>query len=346
MFGGGDFDLPQHAYYAGAARRGAQRGGYEHHFRAYSVAFMQSADNREELIYGGKIVMPASALGELSQLEIEYPMLFEITKNGTQDSIFAGVLEFVAEEGRCYLPSWMMQTLKLDEGSLIHLKNTSLPLGHFVKLQAQSTKFLEITDPRAVLERSLRNYSALTKESIIEIKYNNVVHSLKIMEIKPEASRGISVVETDLEVDFDTPVGYVDPIPPPMSYQPHSIGSEMNIDEHKVAQAEKFSAFKGSGQKLKGGDVSSSNSTNAARTTDATSAIPEALRLPPGKLYLGYPFVPLKKKDVDGPAGGDGGAESTAFTGAGQSLRTKKKGMGGGSGGSSGSDLTKGDGRL
>ena len=94
----------------------------------------------------------------------------------------------------------MMQTLKVEEGTVIRIKNTSLKLGQFVKLQAQSTKFLEITDPRAVLERSLRNYSALTKDSVIEIKYNKTVHRLWIMEIKPDTEKGISVVETDLEV--------------------------------------------------------------------------------------------------------------------------------------------------
>lgn len=44
----------------------------------------------------------------------------------------------------------MMETLEKEPGSLIEVKNVTLPLGKLVKLQAQSTDFLEITDHRAV----------------------------------------------------------------------------------------------------------------------------------------------------------------------------------------------------
>nr|MCV5143168.1 ubiquitin fusion degradation UFD1 family protein [Escherichia coli] len=66
----------------------------------------------------------------------------------------AGVLEFVAEEGRAYIPQWMMQTLKLDVGDMIQIKTTPLGLARLVKLHPQSVTFLDISDPRAVLERA------------------------------------------------------------------------------------------------------------------------------------------------------------------------------------------------
>ncbi|KAJ3039313.1 ubiquitin fusion degradation protein [Rhizophlyctis rosea] len=340
MFGGFD--------YYGGGRRGVPGNTYEAHFRAYSIAFMSNGDGREELNYGGKIIMPTSALEILSQLNIEYPMLFEIFNHTQQDkSAFAGVLEFIAEEGRCYLPRWLMESLSLEEGGLIRIKNTSLPLGQFVKLQAQSVKFLEITDPRAVLERSLRQYSALTQGSIIEIKYNKAVYQLLIMEIKPSNQKGISVIETDIEVDFAAPVGYVEPKAMPRSYAPQLAGSSMSIEEHKVAEAEKFAPFQGSGQKLKGGDTSSSSPASAFTDTTKLSAqsgkpgVPEALRLPPGKLFFGYPIVPLKKRENEGVA--NGASSLQAFSGAGQTLKAPRKGgAGGGSGSSSASDLSKG----
>lgn len=49
---------------------------------------------------------------------------------------------------RCH--AQMMETLEKEPGSLIEVKNVTLPLGKLVKLQAQSTDFLEITDHRAV----------------------------------------------------------------------------------------------------------------------------------------------------------------------------------------------------
>lgn len=65
-------------------------------------------------------------------------------------STHAGVLEFIAEEGVAHLPHWMMKTLLLDEGDPIRITGTELPKGKFVKFQAQSVHFLEISDPKAV----------------------------------------------------------------------------------------------------------------------------------------------------------------------------------------------------
>lgn len=51
--------------------------------------------------------MPPSALDKLTRLEITYPMLFELI-NGSKDRMtHAGVLEFIAEEGKIYLPYWV-----------------------------------------------------------------------------------------------------------------------------------------------------------------------------------------------------------------------------------------------
>lgn len=121
-------------------------GAFCRSYRCYSVA----VNNRPELESGGKIILPPSALEELSHLRIEYPMLFEVINPQAQSRTHCGVQEFVAPEGHCYLPYWMMQQLGVDEGSLITLKSTRLPLGSFVRLQPHSSAFLEITNPRAV----------------------------------------------------------------------------------------------------------------------------------------------------------------------------------------------------
>lgn len=68
---------------------------------------MLPGNERKELNYGGKIILPASALEKLTRMHIEYPMMFELV-NGRQGTMtHAGVLEFVAEEGKAYLPSWV-----------------------------------------------------------------------------------------------------------------------------------------------------------------------------------------------------------------------------------------------
>jgi ubiquitin fusion degradation protein 1 len=107
-----------------------------------------------------------------------------------------------------------MQTLLLEPGDLLQIKSTDLPPGTFIKLQPQSVAFLEISDPKAVLENAMRNFSCLTKGDVFSFSYNDSIYSIEVLETKPggEGTKSaISVLETDLEVDFAPPVGYVEP---------------------------------------------------------------------------------------------------------------------------------------
>ncbi|EGF78512.1 hypothetical protein BATDEDRAFT_4457, partial [Batrachochytrium dendrobatidis JAM81] len=178
-------------------------------YRCFSIAMLPGND-KKSANYGGKVFMPPSALAKLSSLHIEYPMIFEIKNNSLPNKTHAGVLEFIAEEGRVYIPNWMMQTLLLQEGQLVQMRSTSLPLGKFVKIQPQSVAFLDITDPKAVLEQAFRSFTTLTQGDIISINYNDKLYDILLMETKPDGN-GISIIETDLEVDFAAPLGYVDP---------------------------------------------------------------------------------------------------------------------------------------
>src|ERR1700738_3107406 len=104
----------------------------------------------------------------------------------------------------------MMNSLLLSEGSLLNLKSTTLPLGKFIKIQPQSTNFLSIHDPKAVLEMSLRNFSALTTGDVIQISYNSQIYEIAVLETKSHSGDGnaVCVIETDIEVDFAPPGGY------------------------------------------------------------------------------------------------------------------------------------------
>lgn len=51
--------------------------------------------------------MPPSALEQLTRLNIIYPMLFKLTNKKTNRITHCGVLEFVADEGKVYLPYWV-----------------------------------------------------------------------------------------------------------------------------------------------------------------------------------------------------------------------------------------------
>lgn len=53
------------------------------------------------------VIMPPSALDTLTRLNIVYPMLFKLTNKKTNRITHCGVLEFVADEGKVYLPYWV-----------------------------------------------------------------------------------------------------------------------------------------------------------------------------------------------------------------------------------------------
>jgi ubiquitin fusion degradation protein 1 len=97
----------QHAmlHRGGAPRR------FDEFFRCYPVVMMPGPE-REDANHGGKVFLPPSALDKLTRLHISYPMIFELI-NGAKDEkkTHAGVLEFIAEEGKIYLPYWVRISL-------------------------------------------------------------------------------------------------------------------------------------------------------------------------------------------------------------------------------------------
>lgn len=217
----------------------------------------------------------------------------------------------------------MMRQLQLDEGDPIRITGAALPKGKFTKLQAQTTDFLEISDHKTVLEKALRNFSTLTKGDIIEILHNCITFELLVMEIEPEGdSQSIFIIDTDLEVDFAPPKGYVEPPRKPLE-PPPTMASKLNIDTRAQDESPSgsrphsttpsFEVFRGSGQTLGGRKTKGKGLSKAIETVDESSKInrtdkskqvtadtledgkkvPAALNLPFGKLFFGFDYVPI-----------------------------------------------------
>ncbi|SNX84281.1 related to UFD1 - ubiquitin fusion degradation protein [Melanopsichium pennsylvanicum] len=313
---------------------------YDEYFKAYSMAMLPGKE-RLNVSYGGKIIMPPSALAHLTNLDIESPWFFQLRSTGSAAEVrrtHAGVLEFIADEGNVHLPAWMMRTLGLSEGDPIRLTGTTLPKGKMVKIQPQTVDFLEISDPKAVLEQAFRNFSALSPGDIVEISYNCLTFEILIMEITPNAD-GISIIETDLEVDFAPPKGYVEPTPQPRP-PPPTMASKLNIDSSRTdsipptrtstpgsmaagsaaasGTATPAGPFRGSGQTLSGKkskgkkerQIEQLDPFSMVRRTDmprivtndtqlSEKKIPAALNLPFGKLFFGYEVIPVGGKQSD-----------------------------------------------
>ncbi|GME79349.1 unnamed protein product [Ambrosiozyma monospora] len=320
---------------------------FDDYFRCYPIAMMPDSIRKDDANYGGKIFLPQSALNKLTMLQIRYPMLFKITSETSNFSTHSGVLEFTAEEGRCYLPQWMMETLQSEPGSLVNIKSTDLKQGSFVKLEPQSVDFLDITDPKAVLENALRHFTTLTVDDIIELNYNDTIYKIKILEVKPESeSNGICVIETDLETDFAPPVGYVEPdyaaqkeendrkkrenaLSAPSLKGKGSMAKKINYGEtlKQALQEATQNKFQGSGVKLSGKKVAEPTPPPQSVDTDELdlSGPVKPLNLPEGYLFFGFPVVPYKDEFEEAEKKQQEGDKKVVFQGAGQSLRASKK---------------------
>ncbi|KAL2537711.1 ubiquitin fusion degradation 1 [Forsythia ovata] len=217
---------------------------FEQTYRCYPASFI----DKSQIENGDKVIMPPSALDRLASLHIDYPMLFELRNAATERVSHCGVLEFIAEEGVIYMPYWMMENLLLQEGDFVGVKNMTLPKGTYVKLQPHTKDFLDISNPKAILETTLRKFSCLTTGDSIMVAYNNKKYYIDVIESKP--SNAISIIETDCEVDFAPPLDYKEPEKPAPSIPTGKAPAE---DRELPAEAEPtLNPFTGVARRLDG----------------------------------------------------------------------------------------------
>ncbi|XP_058799078.1 ubiquitin fusion degradation protein 1 homolog [Phymastichus coffea] len=279
-------------------------------YKCFSVS-MFPGNEREDVERGGKIIMPPSALDTLTRLNIVYPMLFKLSNKKTNRITHCGVLEFVADEGKVYLPYWMMHNLLLQEGDLINIECVSLPVARYARFQPQSEDFLDITNPKAVLENGLRSFACLTTGDIIAIRYNARIYEMCVLETKPGSA--VSIIECDMNVEFAPPVGYKEPEKP--------VTNEENVVNPVDLMPEPtgFVAFKGQGNRLDGKKKKESVHTEAPLDKPVyIRGIPDYNHKIGTLKFLRHvkPVNNEQAKDQD---------EFKAFTGEGFSLRKTKK---------------------
>lgn len=204
MWRGGGFPFGGHFDDDAYEQAAAPPGAFTRQFRCYPVSFI----DKSELENGDKIVLPPSALDSLARQNIAFPMLFQLeSRHGRKTH--CGVQEFIAEEGHANVPYWLMQNLLVPEGGMITIRNANLQKGTFVKFQPQTSDFLKISNPKAMLEATLRNFTCLTEGDSIAINYNNKIYYIDVLEVAP--GNAITIIETDVNVEFAAPKDYVEP---------------------------------------------------------------------------------------------------------------------------------------
>lgn len=172
---------------------------FQHEYRCFPV----SAIGRDDLETGNRMVLPPSAVQELSRAQAPSPMLFEVTDLEQLFRTHAGVLEFTAPEETCYLPGWMLRRLHAAEGHVLRVALKALPKATFALLRPASVALLRVYNPRAMLENGLRGFAALTAGDEFQVPYNSQLYSVEVVEVRP--GDAACIVDADVQVEFATP---------------------------------------------------------------------------------------------------------------------------------------------
>ncbi|GMI79007.1 hypothetical protein HRI_001570000 [Hibiscus trionum] len=213
---------------------------FEGDYRCFPLSFC----NKTHLDVGNKIIMPANALEPIIENQIPMPLQFEIRNLSKGKVSHCGVFEFSGQEDDAvFMPDWMMENMEIEVWNYMYMKNKELEKATYIKLQPHGSDFMEISNPKDVLEENLQKFSCLTKGDTIMISHGNKMFYINIVETEP--ADAVSLIDTDCEVDFSTPLDYKEPA------NPTPIKSSLKKkQEEEAAEKLKFKPFTGLSRKL------------------------------------------------------------------------------------------------
>jgi ubiquitin fusion degradation protein 1 len=226
----------------------------------FSFTCAQSDEITKQCRYSNKILLPPNVLHDLMAQELFKEgeiMFFKAINTKIEFGQVCGVHEFTASPDICHLPYHIMEDLALTEGENITIEKVNPPKGTYVKLRPHKTDFINLPDPKAILEKIMsKDYPVIAQGQTIAINHVelNRVFRIDIVETKP--ADVISIVNTDLNVDFDEPIDFEQSNTEPIDYAQSNTEPSPNTkpSSHKVRQFSKmqnvFAPFSGTGRRL------------------------------------------------------------------------------------------------
>ena len=176
-------------------------------------AFPAPMMGREDIDLSNSIILPPSALQKLSSSEDFWDdknrIFFRILNLDLNIKAFCGVFEFTAQEGLCYIPSHIFESLSLEEGLKVNVRKISLPLGTFIKLQPHKTEFINNPNPKVILLYNLRNYFCVTEGDTISVKFARKIYKVDVIECKP--AKTVQILDYNIKIDLVSPKDYKEP---------------------------------------------------------------------------------------------------------------------------------------
>jgi len=203
----------------------------------------QSEELTNKLKHSNKILLPSSILYKLNQqeeLDTDI-MFFKVTNANLSYGLVCGVQEFSAPPGICHVPYHIMDTIGITEGNQVEIEKISPVQGSYMKLRPHKTAFIDLPDPKAILETIMSSdYPVVTQGQTIELFHEGIKYLIDIVETKPDEV--ISIVNTDINIDFEQPLDYVEPPAPAIA--PPTRVYRLN------KTPDKFTPFYGKGYRL------------------------------------------------------------------------------------------------
>ena len=183
----------------------------------FSYLCSSNSDATQRLKYTNKILLPESVIYELKDNEdVTFPMFFKVTNKETKFGCVCGVEEFTAPPGVCHIPYQIMSEISVTEGETVNIELIDVPKGDFVKLRFHKSDFSKLSDPKIIMEKIMSSdYPVITKGQTIVLNYKelNKIYHVDIIDTKP--TEVIKIIDTNLNVDFDKSLDYVETPPPP-----------------------------------------------------------------------------------------------------------------------------------
>jgi ubiquitin fusion degradation protein 1 len=168
---------------------------------AYSIIFSEH-NMSEELEYGNKILLPSTLLPDIN---LDKGTVYFTLSNGDL-SISCGVHEYMESESVAFMPHSMLERLELLDGNSVTIKQlNNVPNGEYIKIKPYEKEFIELVDPKALLERMISvNYPILSEGEVICIKHNEKEYHIEVTECLPEKT--IQTTNCNINVEFERPV--------------------------------------------------------------------------------------------------------------------------------------------
>lgn len=168
------------------------------HLKVHAATATNSS-NCSIINQGNRLVLPEIVLTKLIEDNISEPFSFKLCHKKRNTSV--GVFDFTCADHHCLLPQWLMKNLQLNEGDTIQLVSSKLPKATFIKLKPLQQHFLQLINPRMVLEYHLRYYSCLSIGDVFPIIFNGKEYYFHVSCVNPPPS--VSIAETDVLFEFD-----------------------------------------------------------------------------------------------------------------------------------------------